>query len=188
LSAASFRVVHALPGRIRVKVEALKGDTVTARAVRDVVGDLADVGRVEVSAKTGSVLVVYDDSATTSRRIAELAAALAPLAPDVTEDRIAELLAAEPEAHRPRDATHTLRAAMTGFNGSVASLTGGTDLAVLVPAGLTALGVGALVFGERVLLPEWYTLFWFAFGTFVALNVTTQAPAADVAAVEVLAL
>src|SRR4029453_3799529 len=115
-------------------------------------------------------LVVYEDPVTTPRRLAELAAALAPLAPDVGEDRIAGLLAAEPEVHQPRDAAHTVRAAVRGLNGSVASLTGGTDLAVLVPAGVTALGVGALVLDERVLLPEWYTLFWFAFGTYVALN------------------
>jgi hypothetical protein len=168
-----------------VKVDALKGDVVTAHALRDVVGDLADVASVDVSAATGSVLVEYEDGATTSRRLAELAGALAPLAPELDEDGIVDLLAAE-----PRDASHSMnaagavRAAMSGLNGGVAAVTGGTDLAVLVPAGLTALGAGALLFGEQVLLPEWYTLFWFAFGTWVALNAAAAQSSANAPTVE----
>jgi hypothetical protein len=174
-----LRVVHALPGRIRVKLDALRGDKLTAQAVRDVVGDLVDVAYVEVSEKTGSVLVEYEDGTTTSRRLAELAAAVAPLAPDMGAERIAELMAVGPQWKEPMQASETVRAAMSSLNGGVATLTGGPDLAFLVPAGLTAFGVGALLLGEGVLLPEWYTFLWFAFGTWVALNAAAplQSPA-----------
>jgi hypothetical protein len=32
------------------------------------------------------------------------------------------------------------------------------------------MGLGGLAFASELVLPEWYTLLWFAFGTFVALN------------------
>jgi hypothetical protein len=35
------------------------------------------------------------------------------------------------------------------------------------------LGVGGLLLGGTPVLPEWHTFFWFAFGTFIALNGTT---------------
>jgi hypothetical protein len=182
----SIRVAHALPGRIRLKIGALKGDFVTAHALLDVIADLAGVADVDVSPATGSVLVVYDDGTTTARRLAELAAALSPLVPDVPEDHLKELLAAGPGiAHQATDAAGTIRAAMSGLNGGVATLSGGVDLAVLVPVGLAALGVGSLLLAESAVLPEWYTFLWFAFGTWVALNAATSHAASEAGAVDV---
>jgi hypothetical protein len=181
---AALRVAHVLPGRIRVKLGTLKGDPASAYALRDAIGDLPGVVRVEASASTGSVLVVYEGAnGGWSDRIEELARALAPFVPGLDERRITQLVAAGPDLGQPRDPSGAVRAALGGVNARIASLTGGTDLAVIVPLGLAAFGAGALVFGGGVILPEWYTLLWFAFGTFVALNGT--APAVDVASAEV---
>lgn len=56
--------------------------------------------------------------------------------------------------------------------------------ALWVPAGLTALGAGALLFAEQVHLPEWYTFFWFAFGTWVALNAAAAQASANAPTLE----
>src|SRR4051794_38813112 len=69
---AAPRVVHALPGRVRVHVPAWSGDDGKALEARLVRG--RGVRRVQASARTRNVLVEYDhdhlDEATVVRRLA----------------------------------------------------------------------------------------------------------------------
>jgi copper chaperone CopZ len=75
--AAAFAVslVHHLPGRLRLRSTALKGN---ARVGEDVIARLADIAgirSVRANPETGSLLVEYDPAVIAPDRIAELFAA-----------------------------------------------------------------------------------------------------------------
>lgn len=55
-----LRVVHLLPGRVRLRFKALKGRPSTAAELQHHLGALKGISRVEVNPQTGSVLLHYD--------------------------------------------------------------------------------------------------------------------------------
>lgn len=55
-----FRVVHILPGRMRLRFKSLKGRRDTAGALESHLGAVEGISRVEINALTGSVLLHYD--------------------------------------------------------------------------------------------------------------------------------
>src|SRR5207245_172122 len=63
MDAADFRTVHAIPGRIRVKVGALKDNAALARELRERLAAEPGVRRAEANPTTGSLLVLYDTEA-----------------------------------------------------------------------------------------------------------------------------
>ncbi len=60
MAAQAIQVVHFLPGRVRVKLSGLKGNTALAREVQHTLVAIDGIQHVEVSPITGSVLVLYD--------------------------------------------------------------------------------------------------------------------------------
>jgi hypothetical protein len=63
-----------------------------------------------------------------------------------------------------------LAAAFGGLNARVRDSTGGVDLKLLLPLTLFLLGLRELLAAGKGVLPTWYDLLWFAFGTFFMLN------------------
>jgi len=55
-----FRVVHIIPGRMRLRFKSLKGRPDTAKALQSHLGAVDGISRVEVNAITGSLLLNYD--------------------------------------------------------------------------------------------------------------------------------
>ncbi len=70
LNAADVRIAHFLPGRVRLKVAALKGDAALAGRLSAAFGAVPGVHAIECNTVTGSVLIRYDP-----RRIVEADAA-----------------------------------------------------------------------------------------------------------------
>lgn len=66
MKADDVKVVSFLPGRVRLKVEALKRDAVFAQAVRDDLGAVPGIREVDIKGATGSVLIRYDRKAVSS--------------------------------------------------------------------------------------------------------------------------
>lgn len=170
-------VVHALPGRVRLKSERLKDPAVAERAearLRSQPG----VRAVEANPVTGSLLVVHAPHETGWRRLlSDLGLRVSSLVPDGAAEGNG--------AGRPaRPAAETVAEFFRDVNRQVGQATGGADLKVLVPGVLVALGLGGLLLAERVRPPRWYDFLWFAFGTFMMLNV---AGADGIAAAEALA-
>ncbi|MGQ9687067.1 MAG: HMA2 domain-containing protein [Thiobacillaceae bacterium] len=54
------RIVHALPGRVRLKVAAIKGKPGHAERLREVFAQVPGVQAIEYNTLTGSVLIRYD--------------------------------------------------------------------------------------------------------------------------------
>jgi hypothetical protein len=57
---AGIKVVHTMPGRVRVKISRLKDNPAFAREIQERLLGIPGIQRVEVSLLTGSVLVLYD--------------------------------------------------------------------------------------------------------------------------------
>jgi len=187
MDAADFRTVHAIPGRIRVKVGALKDNAALARELQERLAGEPGVRRAEANPTTGSLLVLYDSEAPGWRDYTRaLSDQLRSVAPGVDPAEIAQRLAAAPA---PTNGTvgieaHHVMGYFRGLNEQVRSATGGPGLTVLVPLALLPLGARGLLAADEVAVPRWYDLVWFGFATFLMLNAAgvPLAKAAEVAA------
>jgi hypothetical protein len=61
-----IRVVHAIPGRVRLKIISLRDNPELAREIRARLAGLQGIRRVEANPLTGSLLVLYDPEEITS--------------------------------------------------------------------------------------------------------------------------
>jgi hypothetical protein len=59
---------------------------------------------------------------------------------------------------------------LSAINSEVGRITGGLDLKLLIPMTLLFFGVRSLWTSKQTSPPAWYDFFWFAFSTFVLLN------------------
>jgi hypothetical protein len=120
-------LLHAIPGRIRLRVPEIKGNPARAREVEQQVGRLKVVRRIEVSPITGSVLVTYDPDDSAS--LAEVGRLFLPgldLATVATlPDPVPEVDAVTPSV--VDGVMRNLRA----INANVRATTGGLDLRIL---------------------------------------------------------
>jgi hypothetical protein len=168
------KVVHAIPGRIRLKVSELKDNPALAEAVQERLSSVSAVDWVETNPVTGSVLVVYDvDEVATFDSASALSEVLTPLFPTLDAGQIQARLTRPANGSRSEPGV-PLDRRISGMIGSlnvgVGKVTGGVDLRVLLPVALFCLGVRGLIASEKLPFPAWYDFLWFAFGTFVALN------------------
>jgi hypothetical protein len=189
MATQAFQVLHAIPGRIRVKISKLKDDPALAREFQRKLSHIAVVQEAAVSPITGSVLVTYDPEVLESLNSLDLGGThLMESLHDLLE--LAELIGIRPEDVDTQSLEDWYRAHATGANPTSVSTAGGTvsaffgtlntkvaqasggwtDLRVLLPLMLFFLGIRSLLATEKVVFPAWYDYLWFAFGTFIALN------------------
>ena len=173
------KVVHALPGRVRLKVRELKDNPALAGAVQERLAGIRGVQLVDANSVTGSVLVVY--SAEGGDALESVFGALTPLFPALNVEQFqAEMTAFQahlmPHTNGDSGERIALDRSISGFfgtvNAGVGNATGGVDLKVLLPLGLVLLGVRSLIVTERFAVPAWYDFIWFAFGSYLAFNST----------------
>jgi hypothetical protein len=159
-------LLHAIPGRLRLRVPEIKGSPARAREVEQQVAGLKMmVRRVEANPVTGSILLVYDPD--DSAAIAELGRLFLPeLELGTLADPPAPV--SDVETVTPSVVEEVVRN-LRSMNAFLRMTSGGLDLRVLLPATLVLLGIKALV-TDRERTPAWYNYFWFAFGTFCTLN------------------
>lgn len=173
MSDQEVTVVHALPGRLRLKVPQVKGDAAFARRVEERLRLVPALREVTAVPLTGSVVVMYDPEAITApASLLALSEAVTELFPGLDLTQLPRLL--HPGELAPAGATSSLAQGLTSFfsrlNSQVSAATGGLlDLKVLLPLSLFGLGLRALLVNAR-LRPAWYDYFWFGFSIFVMLN------------------
>jgi hypothetical protein len=161
---------HAIPGRVRLRIPAIKGQQALAEEVRRQLAALAVIRRVEVSTITGSVLVVYDPA--DSAALEELGRLMIP---DLVLDGPPIDGSAGAEAGSP-PLSDAIADYARQLNTRVAAATGHSDLRMLLPASLFVGGILRLLTARKVLAPTWYDLLWFSFGTFFTLNRPSPEP------------
>lgn len=169
----SVQVVHASPGRVRLKVAAVKDSPALAEKIRHTLAAVRGVQQVDTNSLTGSVLVTYDAAAFPSPdSLSAMADALGTLLPETNVRQTVEAWFAQVQdgARASPAAAEQIAGALGELNARVGQLTGGVDLKVLLPVTLFVLGVRSLLISKPLPFPTWYDLLWFALGTFVMLN------------------
>jgi hypothetical protein len=172
----SVRVVHAIPGRVRLKVAGIKDNPGLAAALEERLLGMDGIHRVEVNAVTGSILLLYD-----AREREEVGQTLQPLFPGLDLEEY-ERPVTNGDRPSPQPMGPRISGLFGSLNSGVGRVTGGTDLKVLLPVTLFVLGVRSLLVSDKLRVPMWYDFLWFAFGTFLALNPiagTHQPPPAE---------
>ena len=166
-------VAHAIRGRTRLRAEKLRRYPHLQRDIDEQLSTLPGVHQVESNAQTGSVVLHHDPNALRSAEALATVVGVLGLAALAPEE-LPELLETLGEEPQPIHAADEL------LNVSVQNLTGRFDAKTLVPAILCILGLRSLLVAEVVCPPKWYEYFWFAFGTYVALNSTpVSTPSAE---------
>jgi hypothetical protein len=176
-----IHVVHAMPGRVRLKVAKVKGNPAFAKQAQDTLGRLPGIKRVEAHPLTGSVLVYYDAAALLADgALAALTDGFSELFPEIGADALSLRLdslighlaaggAPEGADERPR-AVSNLIGSLVAVNDKVAQATGGLDLKFLIPMTLLFLGARSLWTSKKAAVPAWYDFLWFGFSSFVLMN------------------
>jgi hypothetical protein len=157
-----IRLVHAIPGRIRLKLERIKGNPDQARDIESRLGTVRGIHRVGASSLTGSVVATFDPALLESLDFHfAVANALGIAASDLNPEYLAKWYANESNgmASLPQDITGNWR--------------------TLVPLALFALGIRGVFATQQLVFPQWYDYLWFAFGTYHTLN-PPAASASDV--------
>ena len=172
---AGVRVVHAIPGRIRLKIPMISQDPRLASDIEERLSRIDGVRRVETSPVTGSVLVFFEGGAATSAGcLRALSDGLPALFSSLDWKELqAGLASGGNGAHTMSALDRRIMEFFSSLNSSVSNLTSGIDLRVLVPLALFFLGMRALLFSGNVPFPSWYDYFWFALSTFIMLNGAT---------------
>ena len=154
-----IRLMHALPGRIRLKLEGIKGHADQARDIESRLATVRGMHRVEASSLTGSVVATFDPALLESLDFHfAVANALGIAASDLNPEYLAKWYANE------SNGTPLFPQCI------------GENWRLLVPFALLALGVRGVVAAERLVFLQWYDYLWFAFGTYQALNPSETSP------------
>ncbi len=144
-------VVHKMPGRVRIRVPARKGDIAYFGSVKDALSTLVGVEGVEVAPNTGSILVHGP----------------APAKKIIDEAQSLSLFVVKEERAIKVTAFHDVVANQVGgLNDRIKTVTGSTfDLPGLAFMALVGAGIYQIARGNFT-APAWYTAFWYALGIF----------------------
>lgn len=154
-----IRLVHSLPGRIRFKLDSIKGNPEQARDVEARLAAVRGMHHVEARSLTGSVVVTFDPALLESLDIHFAVAKALGISPsDLNAEYLAKWQANESNG-------------TPIFHENL-----GDNWRLLVPFGLLALGVRGLLAAETLVFPQWYDYLWFAFGSYHALNPSETSP------------
>ncbi len=169
-----LKVVHALPGRVRLKVAKVKGNPALARQAQERLAKVPGIRQVEAKSGTGSLLIHYDTEHLLSLASMEiLSTTLGELFPEI---EIATLMAGlmslteNPGAGTGSAIAGGITDTFGAINTGIGKVTGGLDLKLLVPVALIFLGLRGLWTSEKFISPSWSNLLWFGFASFVMLN------------------
>jgi hypothetical protein len=159
----SLRVVHRLPGRLRVQAAELQNNPVVLERIERDIGALAGVRSASGNRMTGTVLIEYDPQSQSESILVERIARASGL-------RIATAGAWGAGAPIPAFA-EAVQEPFGRLNAGLFDVTrGNLDLRYLVP--LLFAGYGTLKLLRQGPVPSipWYLLYWWSFRMFVILN------------------
>jgi Heavy metal associated domain 2 len=168
------KVVHALPGRVRLRVSKVRGNPALARRAEKKLAQVPGIKQVEAKADTGSLLIHYNmEDLCAEASLEILQSSLGELFPEIDAVGLMAGLAclAEPPGAGPGlPLAEGITGTLSALNTRVSKLTGGLDLKLIAPLALIALGLRGMWQSEKVAGPSWSNLLWFGFASFVMLN------------------
>jgi hypothetical protein len=157
------RVVHRSPGRLRVRVAALRDEPELGRRIAAHLGALPGVSDIRVTESTGSVLVLHEAEQFDEERLARAAreAELFELTPEPTETTAA---APAPRGSAIWGAWGTANRTVNRFSRDL------LDLRTLIPLALVLWSIRQILTERPLVRTPWYTLLWYAFGIFTRFS------------------
>jgi hypothetical protein len=160
-------VAHAVPGRIRLKVDRFDLTDPLSDSLRSALSRMPEVSDVRIQPMTGSITVYsrlrHLDPSMLAQRLVDLN--LIALDPS-TGDRHAGISPPLSET------AQSIKSTFHGVDVRLGEITHGRwDLRTVVPLALGALAIRALIAEPAVLgAARWYALAWYAFDSFWKLN------------------
>jgi hypothetical protein len=174
MASEDIRVVHVMPGRVRLKASPVKGNPALARQVQTKLRGVSGVHEVQANPLTGSILLLVDLAKLLEpEALAPLADALGELFPEIEALELAGRIitgVGEAAAGPACTPTEGLAGPISALNTRIGNLTGGIDLRLLLPLTLLYLGLRRLLTDKEAPAPAWYDFLWFGFSTFIMLN------------------
>lgn len=159
-----LQVVHALPGRTRLRCPALRTEPAHVPRVADEVAAVAGVHEVKVRPFTGSILALHDRGVATSALT------------DAAQRVLACDLVLAPHEHPPIDGAvpelaKIARLAASAFReidrDMLRASQGSLDLGTLATLGFFSAGAVQLAFEREVDMPPWFNLAWWGYRMFM---------------------
>jgi hypothetical protein len=169
-----LKVVHALPGRVRLKVAKVRGNPALARQAEKKLARVPGIKQVEAKANTGSLLIHYNlDDLFSTAALDILSETLGELFPEIEVGvLIAGLisLTENPVAGTGSTIAQGVTGSLAALNTEMRKFTGGLDLKLLAPITLIFLGLRGLWTAEQLTFPTWSDYLWFGFSSLIMLN------------------
>jgi hypothetical protein len=165
-----IEIVHALPGRIRFRIRGIKSDPGRAAEIEQQLTGRPGVRQVRTNPTTGSLLLHFDPQQQDS-----VLSTLSDVFPSLDSGDVQRRLvpSSNGSASTILEAGDVARF-FDRADKKVKASTGVIDLRLLVPLLLTMMAAGSLILAalrrRAVPIPSWYDLIWFAFNTFIILN------------------
>lgn len=148
-------VSHGMASRLRVKIPSKRGDVSYFSALQQRLSSCPGVGEIRVNPQTGSALISYECE---KKTLAEFA----------RENDLFHLRRSTP---RRKTLFGNVADTFQGYNTSLKKLTGGeVDVPSLVFVSLVISGIWQIARGN-VVMPAWYTAFYYALGVFTRAQV-----------------
>jgi len=169
----AVRVASFIPGRVRLKSRQLRDNESLGTRVGEALGEVDAITVVSVNARTGSVLVRYDEEQLEDLpSLIDRADAFGLLPDDVDPAGLKAMIEDRADGAAPRrDFSGEVRSVFDAMDGSVKAATGGAiDLKGLVPLSLVGMGTYRVLTGAATQPLPWFNYFWFAFSIFVAME------------------
>jgi hypothetical protein len=166
-------VYHHLPGRLRLRIPAAKGEAAELRELSSAIARAPGINQVEYNPITGSILVQYSPQQYKSLRSLEssFSASAVPIAVNNSHP-------AHPDSrprHQLRGRSISARKVDSFFKQVDHEIRMATDnevdLKFILPFGVAVLGLLALRYSSAT--PLWLTLLIFAFNSFLGLHAPT---------------
>ncbi len=159
-------IVHAIPGRIRFRLDRSLRSPESLRSLTDTLSQMEGVRRVEVNPATGSLLLLYDPEVLNIEQL-YLAARTANVNVLIPEGAAAELPSEEVSAIASR-----INSFFGQMDSAVFRFTGGTiDVKTLVPFGLATAALRQIAASRgRLATVPWYVLLWYSADIFIKYN------------------
>lgn len=143
-----IRIVHAIPGRTRLKVAGLKTTPSLGLAIQTRLRAVPGIQTVETNPLTGSVLVLFDsETLTAPASLLALSETLNDLFPELDQTKLGEFLTqSRPAEVADLSWSESLVDFLAGLSGRLAGVLGSlTDLKVLLPLTFVVFGLPRLM-------------------------------------------
>jgi hypothetical protein len=156
MSLAGMKIVHTIPGRVRLKIPQLKNNPDLAGDIRQRVSGIRGIRRIEAYPLTGGLVVLYDLGQLPSlESLLALSETFTGLSSEIDLGQIEMWMAASGiGAGDPSSLAESISTALESLNTGVGKITGGLDLKLPLPLVPFVLGRRGLLIVEKAPFPR----------------------------------